>query len=209
MLAAVVVALLIRFFVIEAYRIPSAAMRPTLEPGDTIFVSKWGYWGNRPPAPARGDVVVFSPVTENRRDYIKRVIGIPGDTVQLKGGHVLLNGEPLAAEVTTGAAETAKKAGCASEKFPGGHPFPVCWEPPVIDDFGPEKVPEGDVFLVGDLRSQGPNDTKKFKTWGVFPIATLRGRARWVWLSLESQSSGINGGWFPRFRFERMFKRIE
>src|SRR4051812_44284119 len=103
-LAAVGVALLIRFFVIEAYRIPSPAMKPTLEPGDTIFVAKWPF-GLRMPGfsqpltsgklPARGDVVVFSPPLEPRRDYIKRVLGLPGDLVSVKKGQAFLNGATL------------------------------------------------------------------------------------------------------------------
>src|SRR6476646_4023800 len=103
-IAAVIVALFIRFFVIEAYRIPSTSMRPTLEPGDTIFVSKWPF-GLRFPwstdaftkgrAPTRGEVVVFSSPYEPERDYIKRVVAIPGDTVEMKRGHVILNGKDL------------------------------------------------------------------------------------------------------------------
>src|SRR5687767_14523778 len=92
-LVAVAVALASRFFGIEAYRIPSPAMRPTLEPGDTIFVSKSAFGlrfpgaaapftGGRPPA--RGEIVVYSPPIDPGRDYIKRVIGLPGDSVELR-----------------------------------------------------------------------------------------------------------------------------
>src|SRR6185503_10218972 len=79
-LVAVVVALVIRVFLIEAYKIPSSSMRPALEPGDTIFVSKLEF------KPDYGQVVVFSLPADPRRDFIKRIIGLPGDTVQMKKG---------------------------------------------------------------------------------------------------------------------------
>jgi signal peptidase I len=198
---AVLIAILIRIFVIEAYRIPSAAMHPTLEPGDTIFVEKWGYWGSSRPQPARGDVVVFTPPGEGHRDYIKRVIGVSGDTVEMKDGKITLNGKVLT--------DPAIKGGCSAEHLPDGRSFPVCWEPPMIDDFASEKVPDGEIFVVGDLRSPGPSDTKKFRSWGLIPVATLKGRARWVWLSWDSQAGDPSAGSFPKFRFERMFKKIE
>src|SRR5262245_52071128 len=99
-LLAVAAALLIRYSLIEAYRIPTSAMRPALEPGDTIFVSKSRFELRLPGVskplsegapPERGEVVLFSmvdpdPEKGERHDFIKRVIGIPGDTVQLKRG---------------------------------------------------------------------------------------------------------------------------
>jgi signal peptidase I len=209
---AIVVALMIRFFVLEAYRIPSPAMKPTLEPGDTIFVAKWPF-GMRLPGsaaltagrlPRLGEIVVFSFPEEPRRDYIKRVLGLPGDTVAIKAGHVSLNGQTLA---VPGEKPTAP---CGHERLSDGSSYEVCWEPPALSDFGPEKVADGQVFVLGDLRSQGTGDTKNRKTWGLVPAASIKGKAMWIWLSVEPQAfdKGMTTGWFPAFRFDRMFRAI-
>jgi signal peptidase I len=199
--AAVTVALLIRFFVIEAYRIPTSAMHPTLEPGDTIFVAKYPLGFNR--KVERGDVLVFTSGSEPARDYIKRAIGLPGDTIEVRKGRVTLNGKPLSLP------EEHKNAPCGREMIPGGRAYDVCWEPPINDDFGPEKVPEGSVFVLGDLRSQSPWDTKKHHSWGMVPLGAVRGKARWIWLSIEPHNVGMSPARFPNFRFDRMFRRIE
>jgi signal peptidase I len=213
--AAVVVALLIRFFVLEAYRIPSAAMKPTLEPGDTIFVAKWPF-GLRIPGfsnrlteggmPERGDVVVFALPQEPRRDYIKRVMGLPGDQVAVKKGQAFLNGKNLRLE-------PASTKSCTLEKLPEGKSFEVCSELPLIEDFGPETVPPESVFVVGDFRALNSSEResrreRKSKGWGLVPVTSLKGRALWVWLSVEPHTSGVPSSWFPQFRFDRMFRRI-
>ena len=195
--AAVVVALGIRFFVVEAYRIPSSAMKPTLEPGDTIFVSKLPF------TPSRGDVVVFSMPQEPNRDYIKRVIGLAGDQVSLKKGQVILNGSNLRADPLS-------SAPCSTERLPDSFSYSICSELPLLDDFGPETVPKDSVFVVGDFRAQNPLlERKRPRGWGVVPLERLKGHALWVWLSIEPHAAGAHGGWFPQFRFERMFRRIE
>jgi signal peptidase I len=202
-LVAVAVAVFIRVFVIEAYRIPTSAMHPTLEPGDTIFVAKWPFGFNR--KVERGDVLVFAGPAEPDRDYIKRVIGVAGDTVEVKKGHVLLNGKAITVP------DTQKDAACGRESVPsaeGPRIHDLCWEPPLNDDFGPEKVPDGSVFLIGDLRSQSPNDVKKRHSWGVFPLDLVKGKAKWIWLSIEPHNPGMSTVRFPNFRFERMFRRI-
>lgn len=211
---AVFVALVIRFFVIEAYRIPSPAMKPTLEPGDTIFVAKWPFglrlpWSDdtftRGRMPRRGEVVVFSPAVEPRRDYVKRVIGLPGDTVAVHLGHLSLNGVDLEE------AREPSASPCGREQLPDGVSFPVCQEPPLIEDVAPTKVPEGEIFVIGDFRSETSGErpdasrVNRPKSWGLVPIPTLKGVALLIWMSTESRSSG----WFPQFRFERMLRRVE
>jgi signal peptidase I len=191
-LGAIIAALLIRYYVIEAYRIPSAAMKPTLEAGDTIFVAKWPF-GIEKRNPAYGEVVVFSPPKDLKRDYIKRVVGLPGDTVQLKRGQLWLNGKNV----------TVKATGACGEERIAGVTYPICWEPPVIDDFGPATVPQGSVFLVGDSRTKTP-DARKSISWGMIPIAAVKAKAMWVWLSMDPSKSQ----WFSRIRFERMFRSI-
>ena len=206
---AVTVALMIRFFVIEAYRIPSTAMRPTLEPGDTIFVSK-SVFGLRYPwtqtkfssgrPPRFGEVVVYAFPEDPRRDFIKRVIGLPGDTVQIKKGKVILNGS----EITHA---TSDKAICGEEHLLSAH-YAVCWEPPLLDSGVAVQVPEGQVFVAGDARTQ-TLDPRKSKNWELIPMSAIKGKALWVWLSIDPPLVGAHNGWFSRIRFERMFAKIQ
>lgn len=214
--AAVTVALLIRFFGIEAYRIPTPAMRPTLEAGDTIFVAKWTF-GLRLPVtgtrltegrtPEKGEVVLFSLPSEPGRDYIKRVVALAGETVELRRGFLFVNGQG----VQTRGPGPGGQPECAVERLPDGPMHGVCWEPPSLPDFGPTTVPEGSVFVLGDLRTGG-TENQKLRGWGNIPISALRGKASWIWLSIEPRSfSPSSGGssWFPQFRFERMLRRID
>ena len=200
-LIAVTVAVLIRYFAIEAYRIPTSAMRPTLEPGDTIFVTKWPIGFNR--KVDRGDVLVFGSPTEPGRDYVKRVLGLTGDTVEVKKGRFSLNGKPAAA------AGESPTAACGHEVISPARSYNVCWELPLNEDFGPVKVPENAIFVLGDLRNQSASDLKKRRSWGIIPLEAVKGRAQWIWLSVEPHNNGISPARFPNFRFERMFRRIE
>ena len=209
-LVAIVIAIGIRSFVIEAYRIPSSAMKPTLEAGDTIFVSKSTYnwrWlskirlgSSSTTLPKRGDVVIFSTSSEPGRDFIKRVIGLPGDSVEIRESRVTLNGTPLK---TTIKGDTT----CGTETLPEGKTFGTCWEPPAIENFGPETIPPDSIFVLCDLRSSA-TEQGKTKTWRVIPVSALKGQALWVWLSVDP-GSFEQTGIFPQIRFQRMFRRIE
>lgn len=91
---ALVLALILRTFVIQAFWIPSGSMIPTLEPGDRVLVLK--FWYSLPKLePKRGQIVVFKYPVDPRRDFVKRVIGVPGDTVEIKNGTVFVNGTEL------------------------------------------------------------------------------------------------------------------
>ena len=94
-LYALVLALLLRTFVIQAFWIPSGSMIPTLEPGDRVLVLK--FWYMIPKIdPKRGDIIVFKYPVDPKRDFVKRLIGLPGDTVELKEGRVFINGREIA-----------------------------------------------------------------------------------------------------------------
>lgn len=193
---AVAIALFIRFFLIEAYRIPTPAMRPTLEAGDTVFVGKWSTQNIR-----RGDVVLYNPPADSSRDYIKRVIAVAGDTVQIKAGRLWINGAEAPLALTQGTA-------CGPETLPDGEKHPVCFEPPSPDEFGPEKIPEGSFFALGDFRTGSQTESDHLgKSWGVIPVSALKGHVLWVWLSVEPNGSG--GSPFPKLRFDRMFRRVQ
>ena len=109
-LIAIFIALLIRSLIAEPFNIPSGSMKPNLLRGDFIFVSKWSYgysrhsfpfslgWSDKKifsRIPDRGDVVVFKTPEDNRTDYIKRVIGLPGDKIRIKNGHIIINNEKI------------------------------------------------------------------------------------------------------------------
>jgi signal peptidase I len=207
---AIAVALSIRSYLIEAYRVPSqseAAMKPTLEPGETVFVAKAPYgvklFGHETFPPSRGEVILYSPPEDPTRDYIKRVIGLPGDTIRVHGGQLEINEKVLPIEF-------GLKSTCGTEILPTGPTglkHGVCIEPPVAQDFGPEKVPADKVFVLGDLRNGPQMDSEERNvSWGLIPFSALKGKVLWVWLSLESPQ-GVSSG-APKLRFERMFRRV-
>jgi signal peptidase I len=204
---AIAVALSIRSYLIEAYRVPSqaeAAMKPTLEPGETVFVAKAPYgvklFGHESFPPARGEVILYSPPEDPTRDYIKRVVGLPGDMIRIHGGQLEINGKDLPIEF-------GLKSTCGTEILPPALKHGVCIEPPTAQDFGPEKVPADKVFVLGDLRTAPQMDSEERNvSWGLVPYSALKGKVLWVWLSLES-SHGVSSG-APKLRFERMFRRI-
>lgn len=199
--AAVVLAFSARTYVFEAYRIPTDSMRPTLESGDTIFVLKSKYKLKRRHVPERGEVVIFSLETPVRGDFIKRVIAIPGDRVEIRSGEIWVNEKPLKVEFE-------KDALCGKEWSVDGRSYSICRQSPPIDPYGPRVVGPNEVFVLGDLRSKTSNDAL-IQTWGAFPIDRITGTAKWVWVSVEPETRGTQSGSFSRLRFGRMLRRIE
>jgi signal peptidase I len=199
-LGAVVVALLIRFYIIEAYRIPTLAMRPTLEPGDTVFVIKTSFgtklFGTE--QPHRGEVILFRSDDPSPRDYIKRIVALPGETVEMRKGALWINGQAVQESIPA-------RSACGTENLPDGVTTGICHEPPLPEDFPPIEVPSDSYFVLGDMRSLSQMDPNlKGKSWGIIPSSWIKGQALWIWLSLEPPSEG-----FPKIRFERMFRRIQ
>lgn len=218
---AVAVALLIRNFFIEAYRIPSHSMKPSLLAGDTLFVLKWPYSVGKFPIPKRGDVIVFSHPTKgsiNSVDHIRRVIGLPGDQVKIRNGSVMLNGQTLDSEsppfpsrlkTREQEQEQEQEKGTEEDKdeyyeqLPDGKRYKLSRGKSPITDFGPEKVPLGFIFVLPDHRSI--QEDKKTKNWGLIQISALKGKALWIWLSIKPENSSLT----PEFRLERMFQKIQ
>lgn len=199
---AVLFALLIRTYGVEAYRIPTPAMRPTLEPGDTIFVGKWPFPGR---LPRLGEVVVFTAPNvagDGNVDYIKRVVAQAGDRVEVREGRLWVNGKEAA--FTPGPAPA-----CGTEKLAGAPPHEICLIPPTLASYGPSVVPSGHVFVLGDLRSAELHETKRLKSWGMIPLSTLSGKPLVIWLSVDASGDRVRGGWFPQFRFDRMLRGIQ
>jgi signal peptidase I len=218
---AVVLAVVLRTLILEPFNIPSDSMLPTLAAGDYLFVAKWPYGFGRYslplalpwPAgriggslPQRGDIVVFKTPRDNRTDFIKRVIGLPGDRVRLTGGRVELNGVlvprvPDGDFTVTVAAGTACSGGTAPAtrgvcRYPrfvetiNGRRYAVLDE--IVGDPGDDTplvtVPAGHYFTLGDNRDDSADSRMTIAEGGVgmVPAANLIGRAEIVIFSTGS-----------------------
>ncbi len=212
---AVLLALAIRFFLIEAYKIPGAAMRPALLPGDTLFVAKAAFGmrmpGNAAPftegrMPRYGEVVVYQHPGDVPRDSIKRVLGLPGDTVEMTRGRLKLNGKEVSlserSDSNCGTETLEARDGTLPPKV-----FTVCWEAPLPEPMTTRTLGPSEILLAADSRSQS-YEGRRQPPWVVIPLSALRGSALWIWLSVEPER-GAGGTLFARMRFERMFKPVE
>ena len=170
---ALILALVIRAFVVQAFSIPSGSMIPTLLVGDYLLVNKFSY-GIRNPftnkvliptwKPQRGDVAVFIFPQDPTKDYIKRVIGLPGDRVQIINKKVFINGQPYQIPQT---------------RFADKELIPANQSP--RDNFGPVVVPKDSYFFMGDNRDQSYDS----RFWGFVPMNDLRGKAEVIYFSWE------------------------
>ena len=210
-LIAVGLAMLIRTYVVEAYRIPNQSMKPALLAGDTIFVAKWPQKLNGVVLPGRGDLVVFKTPGKGP-DAIRRVVGLPGDSVELRRGRLFLNGVSLVVSglvpgpppgfVTQRVTqEKTAPLPCFREAIAQNVEYQICEDSPLLPDFGPERVPNNSVFVLEDSRTI----TQQKPVRGIIPVAAIQGRALWIWLSIEDTAPF---SWLPRFRMDRMFRHI-
>jgi signal peptidase I len=164
---AILLALFIRAFVVQAFKIPSGSMEPTLLVGDHILVNKFLYGVKVPyfqttlipiSEPDRGDIIVFIYPEDKSKDFIKRVIGIPGDKIQMQDKRVLVNGQPF------------------DDKY--GY-----YDPKAVNtsrSFGPVVVPNDHYFVMGDNRDHSMDS----RFWGFVPSAAVKGKAfiiYWSW----------------------------
>ena len=163
---AVVLALFIRAFVIQAYKIPSGSMEPTLLIGDHILVNKFIY-GIKAPfinrtiiplgTPKRGDIIVFIYPVDRKKDYIKRVIGLPGEQIEIKNKKIFINGKLLNSPF-----------GVYTEVSGGNN------------NLGPLVIPDDGLFVMGDNRDHSCDS----RYWGCVPLTLVKGKAMiiyWSW----------------------------
>jgi signal peptidase I len=195
-LVAVVLALFVRTFVFQAFKIPTGSMKPNLLVGDHLIVNKFIFAPTLsgierallPMRPIeRGDIVVFKYPEEPERDFIKRVIGLPGDTLELQNQTILINGQPL------------------NEPY-AHYVFPPAAEGQMDGDlrrkYGPVTVPDGHYFMMGDNR----DDSQDSRFWGFLPQSYVKGRALFIYWSFDTPEDGSPGGFAPRWG--RLFHQI-
>lgn len=191
---ALILALFLRAFVIEAFMIPSGSMIPTLLEGDHIFVNKFVY-GLRVPftkkwfvhfrKPERGEVIVFFFPLDESKNFIKRVIGVAGDTIRFDGDSVFVNGKKISREPLEGLSEDGFQH--AIELY-DGHRYEVQFDQRYQNLMEEEiLVPEGHFFVMGDNRHHSEDS----RAWGFVPLENIKGRAMFVWLSLNKNEGGL------------------
>jgi signal peptidase I len=231
-LYALALAMVLRFTIAQPFRIPSGSMQPTLEVGDYIVVTKWSYGYGRfsfaplegllphgrlfGSQPQRGDVVVFRPQPEPDRDFIKRVIGLPGDRIQIVNGWLHINGEPVQRE-SLGEQAFENEHGIVEhiqtyrETLPNGVSYTTFdkIERSELDNTRVYEVPEGHYFMMGDDRDNSA-DSRVPSVVGFVPYDNLVGPAQFVVVSFNNSTS-LFRPWtlFTGFRGDRFLKPVE
>ena len=234
----ILLALIFRAFLFQSYNIPSGSMLKNLLVGDYIFVSKYtyGYSKHSLPfsihlipnrifssEPMRGDVVVFKLPSDGKTDYIKRVIGMPGDKIQIINGEVYINNQRLSYKEIgvyedNNLINRKKKAlGCRNEKLkileetlPNGKSYNILNSDitSYADNTGIYNVPKDHFFVMGDNRDNS-QDSRFISTVGFIPYENLVGKAQFIFFSLENARFLQIWKWPYSIRYERIFQKIQ
>lgn len=179
---AVILALFIRTFIVQAFKIPSGSMQPTLAIGDHILVNKFIYGVKIPftghtlipvKAPKHNDIIVFKYPEDPDKDFIKRLIGEPGDTVEVKNKQVYVNNTPISPDMGV---------------HTDSHVISGRMNP--RDNFGPVTVPEGSYFVMGDNRDNSYDS----RFWGFVNEKAIKGKAFIIYWSWNSEAFGVRWG---------------
>ncbi|PWL18200.1 signal peptidase I [Falsochrobactrum shanghaiense] len=225
---ALLLALIIRSLLFQPFSIPSGSMRPTLLEGDYLFVSKYAYGYSRyslpfgldlfsgriwSAEPKRGDVVVFKLPSDTSVDYIKRVIGLPGDRVQMRGGVLYINDEPVKRELVgtidnPDVTEVNRPVQVYRETLSNGVTYDTLDLAPnsIGDDTRVFEVPAGHYFMMGDNRDNSLDS--RFGV-GYVPFDNLVGRSNIIFFSIADKASPLEiWKWPTDVRFSRLFSWV-
>ena len=227
---ALVIAIILRSLILQPFYIPSSSMEPTLLIGDRIFVTKYSYGYSKhsfpfsPPVsnarffnkvPARGDLVVFKTPSDNRTDYIKRLIGLPGDIIQFINGDILINQKPIKRIKIS----TSNKIRCGiygfetviyEEILPNGIKYLAAYnKDATMQNTDEYKVPKNHYFLLGDNRDCS-KDSRYLSSVGYVNEINLVGKARLIFFSNDTIKGSILKIWNLNnsLRLKRFFKII-
>ena len=181
LVVAVILALFVRTWVFQAFKIPTGSMEPNLLVGDHLIVNKMRFAPIR-----RGDVVVFKFPKDPERDFVKRVIGLPGNKIELHRKKVYVNGvalnEPYAHFMEPASTDGAPKVD------------------DVREEYGPVNVPADQYFMMGDNR----DNSEDSRYWGFLPKSYVKGNAEFLYFSVDDQASLVSGA-----RWERLGKIVK
>ena len=193
---AVILALFVRTWVFQAFQIPTGSMEPNLLVGDHLIVNKMIF------APAvtglerailpdrdirRGDIVVFKYPKNPERDFIKRVIGLPGDRLELHRKQVYINGQPIEQPYAHFLEATSTSGPAKVED--------------VREEYGPLTVPSGQYFMMGDNR----DNSEDSRYWGFMPLSYVKGKALFIYFSIDQSKPG---GFFSNIQWGRILGRV-
>lgn len=210
---AIVLAFIIRFFVLTAYKIPTASMWPTLKVGDFVFAYKLPYGLRLPFAqdkwfsftmPKRGEVIVFRYPGDETISYIKRVVAVPGDKIEIRKKRLLVNSEMAKYSLIEHGKDELENANdflVLHETVLGSDRNVMISKADTRENFGPETVPPGSIFVMGDNRDS--SDDSRY--WGMIPLKNVDGRIFAIWLSLDWQKEP---GGFPAVRWDRLMAPV-
>ncbi len=228
---AVLIAVVVRTFAYEPFNIPSGSMIPTLLVGDYLFVSKLSYGYSRhslpfslplfsgrifETAPERGDVAVFKLPADNETDYIKRIIGLPGDRIQMRGGILHINGKPVKRRRAGEYILRDESVGTRTlkryiETLPNGRSHFIIEnsDNDQLDNTPVYVVPKGHYFAMGDNRDSSL-DSRVINQVGYVPAQNLVGRAEFLFFSTNGSASIWEiWKWPSAIRFSRFFKSVD
>ena len=230
LLAALFIAILIRSLLFQPFYIPSSSMEPTLLVGDRIFVSKYTYGYSKhsfpfspnvsnkrffSKDPERGDLVVFKTPADNRTDYIKRLIGLPGDTIQFINGELIINDKKvirkqIKKKINVRCGNFFLETETYIETLPNGKQHFVAYKSRgSLQNTQKFKVPTGYYFLLGDNRDCS-KDSRYLNSVGYVQNLNLVGEAKIIFFSNDTNISSLLKFWNINnsFRIERLFKKL-
>lgn len=230
LLGALIIAILIRSLLFQPFYIPSSSMEPTLLVGDRIFVSKYAYGYSKhsfpfspnfsniryfSKKPKRGDLAVFKTPADNRTDYIKRLIGLPGDTIQFINGDLLINEKKINRIKTEGpelirCGNSNLDVNSFIETLPNGIKYLAVYKKKgSLKNTKKYKVPNNHFFLMGDNRDCS-KDSRYLSSVGYVNIVNLVGKAKIIFFSNDTNKNSLIKFWSLKksFRINRLFKKL-